>query len=171
MSGESTSRSPGNASALERAFGDRAACNRCGAEIADYRVIALFLHDTALVRAYCRECYGVAVDGEYHARGDGLRLDYAGFAERFGAPGPPPPPATPVDRLLATLLRDPDVRFMTPPSEAVARRLRMSPYRFRIELLLDGAERSVDLTLRPDGTVERIEGEERARERLRALSS
>ncbi len=60
MSGEATSRTAGSAAALEHAFGARAVCNRCGAPIEDYRVVAVFLHAAAAaaaVRAYCRGCY------------------------------------------------------------------------------------------------------------------
>src|SRR5262245_43910842 len=103
-----------SAVAFERAFGDSARCSRCTATTTSYRVIATFLHDTVAVRAYCERCYDVAVEGEYHAQGDGLILDYAGFAERFGAAGPPPPPCTPVDRALRALIREPSLRFLTP---------------------------------------------------------
>ncbi len=107
MSGESTPRTTVAAEALERAFGARAVCNACATPVEDYRVVALFLHETAVVRAYCRRCYPAAAEGEHSAAGDGLLLDYASFAARFGAPGPPPPPATAVDRALTTLVRDP----------------------------------------------------------------
>ncbi|MGH7731373.1 MAG: hypothetical protein ACRENJ_09000, partial [Candidatus Eiseniibacteriota bacterium] len=98
-------------------FGPRAVCNACVASIPEYRIVALFLHETAVVRAYCPRCYPAAADGDYHARGDGLMTDYAGFAARFGPPGPPPPPATPVDRLLTVFIRDPALRRLSPASE------------------------------------------------------
>ena len=95
MSGESTRRdSPAAPEALDRAFGPRATCNRCGRVAADYRVIARFLHDLASVRAYCGPCYADALEGRHDAAGDGLLIGWAEFAARFGAPGPPPPPAT-----------------------------------------------------------------------------
>src|SRR5262249_45916115 len=46
VSGESTPRATVAAAALERVFGPRAACNACAESVADYRVVALFLHDT-----------------------------------------------------------------------------------------------------------------------------
>ena len=168
MSGEATTRAAESAAALERAFGPQALCNRCGERIEDYRVIAVFLHDTAAVRAYCRGCYAVAADGEYFARGSGLVLDYQAFSERFGSPGPPPPPATPVDRILAALVRDPALGSLSPPSEAVARRLRMAPYRFRVELVLDGQARTAELVLSPEGRAETLEGDDAACARVKA---
>ncbi|TMQ69908.1 MAG: hypothetical protein E6K80_10165 [Candidatus Eisenbacteria bacterium] len=165
MSGESTRSSAASAAAFERAFGDRARCNRCDASVADYRVLAVFLHDMVAVRAYCPECYTHAVEGEYHARGDGLILDYPGFAARFGAAGPAPPPCTPVDRALRTLIREPALRSIAPPSEALARRARQTPYRFQLEM----EEGAATLALMPDGAVSALDGAPRACARVREL--
>jgi hypothetical protein len=168
MSGESTSRVTAGVEPLERAFGDAAACNRCGVVSPDYRVIATFLHDTVAVRAYCGSCYP-EVEGEYHARGDGLLMGFGEFARRFGSPGPPPPPCTPVDGMLAMLLRDPTVRSLAPASEALARRTRTTPYRFRVVLEVEGAARAAELAVNPTGRIEGIAGDPEARERLRAM--
>lgn len=169
MSGESTPRATASAVAFERAFGDAAVCNRCAKRAAGYRVIATFLHDTVAVRAYCPECYDVAIAGEYHARGDGVVLDYSGFAERFGAAGPPPPPCTPADRFLAGLIRDPAVEFLAPPSESLARRTRSMPYRIRLELRIEGASRPAELSLTPEGRATVLDADPTTRERLKAL--
>jgi hypothetical protein len=158
-----------SAAAFERAFGEAARCNRCAASTPDYRVIATFLHDTVAVRAYCQGCYEAAIEGEYHARGDGLILDYGGFAERFGAAGPPPPPCTPVDRALRALIREPGLRSLAPPSEALARRARSTPYRFKVELVIEGGAQGAELALMPDGRIVALVGEPLACERLRAL--
>jgi hypothetical protein len=166
VSGESTRSATANVAAFERAFGARARCNRCEASVADYRVLAVFLHDTVAVRAYCPACYEQAIEGEYHARGDGMTLDYAGFSERFGAAGPPPPPCTPVDRMLRTLLHDSSLRFLAPPSEALARRSRTTPYQFRISFELGGAPRSGELSVMPDGGIQAIGGDPLARAHL-----
>lgn len=169
MSGESTPRATAGAESLERVFGARAVCNGCAEPIADYRVVALFLHETAVVRAYCAECYPAATDGEYHAGGDGLILDYAGFAARFGAPGPPPPAATPVDRMLATLVRDPALRALSPPNEAFARKRSRSPYPMRVGFFIGGGSREASFTLTPDGTVQELAGDPLACARVREL--
>ncbi len=124
-----------------------------------------------MVRAYCRECYPEAADGEYFASGDGLMLDYAGFAARFGPPGPPPPPATPVDRLLTRLIHDPALRRLTPASEAVARRRRVMPYPVRVEFLLDGALAEARMTLSSTGVVSGLTGDPGACARARELLS
>ena len=153
MSGESTRSGTANASAFERAFGDSARCNRCAAVTPDYRVLAVFLHDTVAVRAYCPPCYDAAIEGEYWARGDGLILDYADFTQRFGAAGPPPPPMTPVDQVLSVLIRDPALRRMSPPSEALARRERKTPYRFHVEIEEEGTSQTADLDITPAGTI------------------
>lgn len=153
MSGESTRIATAKVAAFERAFGDNARCNRCGATIPDYRVLALFLHDTVAVRAYCQACYDVAIEGEYHARGDGMILDFVGFGERFGAAGPPPPPCTPVDRVLSTLIRDPALRSLSPPSEALARRARSTPYRFQVEIDEGHGPHQFELDLTTNGTI------------------
>jgi hypothetical protein len=169
MSGESTPRATASAAAFERAFGASATCSRCEVRVEDYRVVATFLHDTVAVRAYCQGCYAAAVEGEYHALGDGMVTDYAGFAERFGAAGPPPPPCTPVDRLLARLIREPALRSLAPPSEALARRARVLPYRFRVEFELGGGARPADLALTREGGVAMLSGDPAACERLKAL--
>ncbi len=168
MSGEATSQRATAPEALERAFGAQAVCNRCAARVADYRVVALFLHDTAAVRAYCRECYR-QVEGEYHAAGDGLLMSYDEFARRFGAPGPVPPPATPVDRLLARLMARPELRRLVPPSEALAKRTRATPYQFDVGVQLGAEVRAAMLALAPDGSVASLQGEPVVCERVRAI--
>lgn len=169
MSGEATPRATGGSEVLERAFGARAICNACRAAVEGYRVVVLFLHDTALVRAYCPDCYPAAADGDYRAGGDGMLLDYAAFAARFGAPGPPPPPATPVDRMLAALVRDPALRRLSPPSEALARKRLHVPYPVRAAFLLEGATREAELMLAPAGRVTALSGDAAACARVREL--
>jgi len=168
MSGESTPRAAVGVEELERAFGDAAVCNRCGTSVASYRVVATFLHETVAVRAYCASCYPL-IEGEYHAGGTGLLIGFDEFARRFGAPAPTPSPATPVDRLLTVLLRAPELRSLIPASEALARRARSVPYRFRVVLDLDGDPQALEMALSPGGRVEAITGEPRARERLGAM--
>lgn len=168
MSGESTSRSITAPDALERAFGASALCNRCGERVSDYRVVAHFLHDTAAVRGYCRGCY-VKSEGEYHAAGDGLLLGYEEFARRFGAPGPPPPETTRVDRTLARLVADADVLRLVPPSEALAKRRRATPYTFDLGVRVGEELRAVMLALEPDGSVASLQGEPVACERVRGI--
>ena len=132
----------------------------------------MFLHDTAVVRAYCGRCYPAAADGDYRADGDGMLLDYTGFVTRFGAPGPPPPPATPVDRMLTALIRDPDLRSLSPASEAIARRRRRVPYPVRAEFLLAGARAEAHMLLGAAGNLFDLTGHPdacaRVRERLGA---
>jgi hypothetical protein len=169
MSGESSPRPMASAEAFERPFGESALCNRCEARVEGYRVIATFLHDTVAVRAYCQTCYETAVEGEYHALGDGLVMDYAGFVQRFGAAGPPPPPCTPVDRMLAKLIREPSLRSLAPASEALARRAKSLPYRFRAELAMGGSTRGANLALTRDGQIVGLEGDAPVCERLRSL--
>lgn len=130
----------------------------------------MFLHGTATVRAYCPRCYPAAVDGDYHAAGDGMLLDYAGFAARFGAPGPPPPPATPVDRLLAMLIRDPALRRLVPASEAVARRRGRVPYPVQVLLMIGGESAAADLTLSTTGAIVALSGHPGACARVRELA-
>ena len=168
MSGEATSQRTAAPEALERAFGTQAVCNRCAAPVADYRIVALFLHQTAALRAYCRECYG-QVEGEYHAAGDGVLMSYDEFARRFGAPGPIPPPATPVDRILARFMADPDLRRLVPPSEALAKRTQVTPYQFDVGLQLGAEVRAAMLALAPDGSVASLQGEPMVCERVRAI--
>ena len=120
-----------------------------------------------MVRSYCPRCYPAAAEGEYHASGDGLLLDYAGFAARFGPPGPPPPPATPVDRLLTVLIRDPALRLLSPASEAFARRRRRVPYPLRVDLLIEGALVEARMTLSITGDVADLTGPPGACARVR----
>jgi hypothetical protein len=168
MSGESTGRTTTAREALEHAFGDAAACNRCGERIGDYRVVAQFLHDTAAVRAYCGACYP-RVEGEYHALGDGLLLPFDEFARRFGAPGPAPPPITRVDRVLVRFLAQPDVVRLVPASEALAKRRRTTPYLFNLGVRVGAEVRAVMLALAPDGSVTSLQGEPVACGRVREM--
>ena len=132
-------------------------------------MVALFLHQTAAVRAYCGRCYPAAAEGDYHAGGDGLLLDYAEFAARFGAPGPPPPPTTPVDRMLAILVRDPALRLLSPGSEAVARKRRRLPYPVRAGFAIEGVTREAQLTPTPEGQLSALTGDAAACARVREL--
>jgi hypothetical protein len=131
--------------------------------------VALFLHETAVVRAYCGRCYPAAAEGDYHAGGDGLLLDYAAFAVRFGAPGPPPPPATPVDRMLAALLRDPALRLLSPPSEALARKRRQTHYTVQAGFDIDGVTREARMSVAPEGRMTALTGDPAACARVREL--
>lgn len=137
-------------------------------------MVVVFLHETAAVRAYCARCYPAAAEGDYHAGGDGMLLDYDGFASRFGSAGPPPPPATPVDRLLTALIRDPALRRLSPANEAVARRRRQVPYPVRVELLLDGSPAEASFTASTLGAILELSGDPaacaRVRERAAATS-
>jgi hypothetical protein len=169
VSGESTRSTTSDVAAFEHAFGDEATCNRCRERIREYRVLAVFLHDTVAVRAYCAACYEAALEGEYHARGDGVILDYAAFVERFGNAGPPPPPCTPVDRALRALICDPELLSLIPPSEALARRTGEMPYRFTVEIAEVGAQGRVILALSPDGTIVTMDGSAPARARVQTL--
>ena len=169
MSGESAPRTAVGSEPLDRVFGAEAACNACGARVAGYRVVALFLHETVVVRAYCPRCYPAAADGDYHAGGDGLTLDYPAFAARFGAPGPPPPPTTPVDRMLAALVRDPALRLLSPGSEAVARRRRLSPYPVRVGFAIEDATLEARMTVTPEGRMASLTGDPAACARVRDL--
>jgi hypothetical protein len=130
-------------------------------------VVALFLHGMGSVRAYCARCYPSAAEGDYHAGGDGLLLSYAEFAARFGAPGPEPPPATPVDRMLAALVRDPALRLLSPGSEAVARRRRLTPYAVRVAFAIDGVTREARMNVSPDGGMSALAGDPLACARVR----
>jgi hypothetical protein len=134
-------------------------------------VVAVFLHETAAVRAYCARCYPAAADGDYHAAGDGILLDFATFARRFGSAGPPPPPATPVDRLLTAFLRDPALRGLSPVSEAVARRRRRVPYPVQVTLEIDRAPAEARLALSPLGAIVELSGDPVACARVRELAT
>lgn len=162
MSGESAPRAGGGAEPLDRAFGATARCSTCGATVAGYRVVALFYHETAAIRAYCATCYPDATEGDYHAAGDGLILDFATFAARFGAPGPPPPPVTPVDRLLLALVRDPALRSLSPANEVFARKRGRPPYVVRAGFAVDGAEKLATITIGADGTDAGVAGDPEA---------
>jgi len=171
LSGESTRRdSPAAPEALDRAFGERATCNRCGRVAADYRVIARFLHDLTSVRAYCGSCYADALEGRHDAAGDGLLIGWAEFAARFGAPGPPPPPATAVDRRLAALLGRGDLRMLDPATECLARRRGPPPHRFTIELAPAGALARATFELDAGGAVLSASGDPAAVAAVRAAS-
>jgi len=167
ISGEASPRARIPAETLERVFGGHAVCNTCEAPVPDYRVVATFLHQTVAVRAYCPGCYPSAAEGDYHAGGDGLLTDYTGFASRFGPPGPPPPPATPVDLRLAALIRDPDLRRLSPANEAVARRRRVSPYPVRAAFALNGELVEAHLTLSVEGEPLELAGHPGACARVR----
>jgi hypothetical protein len=169
VSGESAPRATAGSESLERVFGAAATCNACGARVTEYRVVALFLHETAAIRSYCARCYPAAADGDYRAGGDGLLIDYPAFAARFGAPGPPPPPTTPVDRMLAALVLDPALRLLAPGSEAVARRRRIVPYPVRVGFALDGATREARMNVAPDGRMTALTGDPAACARVRAV--
>jgi hypothetical protein len=163
VSGESTRQErPAAPEALDRAFGARATCNRCGRAAADYRVIARFLHDLASVRAYCPSCYAAALEGRHDARGDGMLIGWAEFAARFGAPGPPPPPATAVDRRLAALLGRADLRMLDPATECLARRRGPPPHRFEIELAPAGTPARATFELDAQGVVMAVSGDDDA---------
>lgn len=112
-----------------------------------------------MIRAYCRHCYSAAADGDYRAGGAGLHMDYALFATRFGAPGPSPPPATPVDRLLARLIRDPALRALTPANEAAARRRRQIPYPVRAAFVIGDAPAEARMLVTVSGQVLDLEGD------------
>lgn len=159
------------AEALERAFGPAAVCNACGARVPEYRVVAVFLHETVAVRAYCADCYPAAADGDYHAAGDGLLLDFAAFTKRFGSAGPPPPPATPVDRVFTALIRDPSLRMLSPASEAVARRRRRVPYPVRVGMLLEGRAGEARFTVSAPGAILELSGDPDACARVRELAA
>jgi hypothetical protein len=157
MSGESTPRTAVGVEDLERTFGEAATCNRCGKSVAAYRVIATFLHDTAAVRAYCAVCYP-DVAGEYWAYGSGFLIGYEEFARRFGAPGPAPPPATPVDRGLIALMREPGLRTLVPPSETLARRTGKAPYHFEVVFDFDNIVSNMGLVVTAEGRLQDFNG-------------
>jgi hypothetical protein len=162
VSGESAPRPVAAAEPLDRVFGETARCSTCGVAVAGYRVVALFFHQTAAIRAYCPGCYPAATEGDYHAGGDGLILDFATFAARFGAPGPPPPPVTPVDRVLLALVRDSSLRSLSPANEVFARKRGRPPYVVRAGFAMDGAEKVATLTIAADGTAAGIAGDPQA---------
>lgn len=146
-------------------------CNACAVASVDYRVVVVFLHGTAAVRVYCPRCYPAAADGDYHAGGDGMVLDYGDFAARFGPAGPPPPPATPVDRLLTALIRDPALRRLIPANEAVARRRREVPYPVRVTMRLGGALVEAQMTVSALGAIVALAGDPVACARVRELAA
>ena len=168
MSGETGPQAAPARESLERAFGETAACSRCGARVPAYRVVAHFLHQTVAIRAYCPACYP-RVEGEYHAGGDGALLPYEEFASRFGAPGSPPPPTTRVDSILVRLMGQPDLARLVPPSEALARRTRSTPYTFEVGVRVGDEVRPVMLALEPDGSVASLQGEPVACDRVRTM--
>ena len=134
-------------------------------------MVAAFLHETVAIRAYCARCYPAAADGDYHAGGDGLLLDFAGFTRRFGSAGPPPPPATPADRLLSALIRDPSLRMLSPASEAVARRRRQVPYPVRVAMWREGRSAEARFTLSAPGAIVELTGDPGACARVRELAA
>jgi hypothetical protein len=170
VSGESTPREVATREPLERAFGATARCSGCGAEVEQYRVMALFFHETAIVRAYCRVCYSSAVEGDYHARGEHLRLDYDAFAARFGPPGPPPPPVSPADRVLLALVDDDSLASLAPANEAFARKRGRAPYAIRAGFLIGGTARTATFALAPDGGLSRLAGDPDACARVRSAA-
>lgn len=170
MSGESTPRDLATREELERVFGATARCSGCGAAVEHYRIMALFFHQTAAVRAYCRVCYPSATEGEYHARGDGMMLDYATFASRFGPPGPPPPPVSPADRVLLALVSDASLATLAPANEAFARKRGRAPYAISAGFVIGGTPRAATFALAVDGGVERLAGDPDACARVRAAA-
>jgi len=168
MSGESTRKSAPASESLDQVFGEKATCNRCGARWPGYRTIVSFFDDVVAIRGYCPLCYEVASEGEYHAAGNGLILDGAEYARRFGAPAAVAT-STPVNRLLATLVRDPALRELVPGTEAAARRLGHSPHRFLVEMEIDDEPLDAVLVVEPGGRVVAVEGDPRVCARLRGL--
>ena len=168
MSGESTRKTAHEGESLDRVFGEKATCNRCGTGWPTYRTIVSFFDDLVAIRAYCPMCYEVATEGEYHAAGSGLVLDSTHYARRFGAPAATAT-STPVNRLLATLVRDPALRELVPGSEAAARRLGHAPHRFLVEMEIEEEPLDAVLVVEPSGKVVAVEGEPRVCERLRGL--
>ncbi|NOT34833.1 MAG: hypothetical protein HOP12_11780 [Candidatus Eisenbacteria bacterium] len=165
MSGEATRREATARESLERAFGESAHCSACAAAVADYRVVALFLHEGVVVRAYCRACYDDALAGEYGARGEGLLLDYDAFVERFGAAGPRPR-VSPVDRALFGLMRDSNLASLTPATECLARRRGTAPYRFAATFGAPGHETRATFELTAEGRMQQLTGDASAQERV-----
>lgn len=168
MSGESTRKSTPRGEDLDHVFGEKATCNRCVMRWPGYRVIVTFYHDLAAIRAYCPTCYPLATEGEYHAAGDGLLLAAESYAQRFGAPGAPAT-ATSISRLLAALVRDPALRELVPGTEAAARRLGQKPYRFLVEMDVEGEPLEAVMVVEPGGRVQAVEGDPPVRARLLAL--
>lgn len=169
MSGESTRQPHEVHEALERVFGDRTRCSACVEERTDYRVLTLFLHDHAVVRAYCPGCYEDAVDGEYAARGESLVLDFDAFVARFGCPGPRPRPSA-VDRALLALVRDPGLTGLSPASECFARRRGAAPYRVTASYRDGAGEITASFVVAADGSARGFDAHPEARRRVeRAL--
>ena len=171
MSGESSPRQATAHEPLERAFGERARCSDCGAEAENYRIMVLFFHQTAAVRAYCRACYPAATEGDYHANGDGMLMDFATFVARFGPAGPPPPPVTPVDRVLLALVRDPSLRALSPANEAFARKRGPSPHAVSAAFEIGGSPRQATFTVSMTGALGDLAGDADACARVRATAS
>ena len=169
MSGESTRQSASAGEDLETVFGEKATCNRCVMRWPGYRVIVSFFHDLAAIRAYCPTCYELATEGEYYAAGDGLLLTAEAFARRFGAPDAAAADTT-INRLLGALVRDPALRELVPGSEAAARRLGHTPYRFLVEMEIEGEPYDAVVVVEPGGRVQAIEGDPPVRTRLQALA-
>lgn len=167
MSGESKPQTGPPVGDPERAFGERARCNRCGATTSGYRAIASFFGATVALRAYCAGCYPVAVAGDYFAAGDGEVLDLAAFAARFG--GPAIQVETPVARRLAVLVRDPALRALVPGSETEARRRGPPPHRFRVVLQLDDRPDEAEFVLDGDGTLRTLAGDPEVSARVRRM--
>jgi len=172
MSGESSTRTEPAHEPLERVFGERTRCSACLAESEGYRVLALFLHDHAIVRAYCPECYGSAAEGDYSTRGESVVLDFDAFVARFGCPGPRPR-ATAVDRALLALMRDSELSGLWPASECFARRNGPAPFRFTAGYRVAGAEEIAASFLMDElGAVLEFDADPVARARVeRALGS
>ena len=168
MSGESTRKAAPGGEDLERVFGEKATCNRCVMRWPGYRVIVSFYDDLAAIRAYCPTCYELAAEGEYHAAGDGLLLAAESYAQRFGAPGAANA-STSINRLLAALVRDPALRELVPGTEAAARRLGQTPYRFLVEMDVEGEPLDAVVVVEPGGKVQAVEGDPPVRARLMAL--
>lgn len=169
MSGESAPRPHEAHEALERAFGERTTCSTCAEEVDDYRVVTLFLHDHAVVRACCPGCYDDALEGDYAARSASLVLDYDAFVARFGCPGPRPRPSA-VDRALLALVRDPALSGLSPASECAARRRGPPPYRIAATYRDGGDEVAASFRIGPDGAATDLDAHPAARARVeRAL--
>ena len=74
-----------------------------------------------------------------------------------------------MDRLLARFLAQPDLARLVPPSEALAKRSRATPYTFDLGVRVGADVRAVMLALEPDGSVASLQGEPVACERVRMM--